>query len=84
MNNGSNCDILDELPVQVLNGFGGAIRDQHVLCGGYNGENRAKDCYVVGETSPFLQLNQPRSYGSSVVLPNNTLFLTGMLSTRSI
>ena len=79
MNSGSNCDVLDELPVQVLNGFGGVVKNQHVLCGGYNGENRTKDCYIIGETTPLFELIQPRSYGSSVVLPNNSLFLTGIL-----
>ena len=57
--------------------FGGRVADNFLVCGGRDGSARRKECYKVGETTPFLELLQPRFYAASVVLPNNTLLITG-------
>ena len=59
---------------------GGRISENdYIYCGGTNGNNFFKECYKLGENSPFAELLNPQTSGSSVVLPNSTLFLTGKL-----
>ena len=77
LNPDANCDEFGLLEIGVNNAFGGRIADNFLVCGGWDGSARRKECYKVGETTPFLELLQPRSRGASVVLPNNTLFITG-------
>ena len=74
----ANCAEFGTLERGVYHAFGGRIAENFLVCGGWD-ENgaRRKECYKVGETTPFLELLQPRSSGASVVLPNNTLFITG-------
>ena len=74
----ANCAEFGTLERGVDSAFGGRVGDSFLVCGGLD-ENYAsrKECYKVGETTPFLELLQPRSWGASVVLPNNTLFITG-------
>ena len=57
---------------------GGRIsKNDYIYCGGSDGNNRLKECYILGENSPFAELLNPQTSGSSVVLPNSTLFITG-------
>ena len=73
----ANCAEFGTLERGVEYAFGGRVADNFLVCGGRDGSARRKECYKVGETTPFLELLQPRWYGASVVLPNNTLFITG-------
>ena len=79
LNPDANCDEFGTLERGVDYAFGGKVADNsYVVCGGGDGSLVIrKECYKVGETTPFLELLQPRSDGASVVLPNNTLFITG-------
>ena len=78
LNPEATCDIYAVLPEGVNCAFGGKVANEFVICGGYtDGAGYSKNCYKVGETAPFVELIQPRAYGSSVVLSNNTLILLG-------
>ena len=78
LNPDANCDEFGLLEIGVYFAFGGRVADSFLVCGGLDENNaRRKECYKVGETTPFLELLQPRHWGASVVLPNNTLFITG-------
>ena len=81
LNPEANCADFGTLEQGVYAAFGGRVADNFLVCGGQD-ENGAprKECYKVGETTPFLELLQPRYLGASVVLPNNTLFITGEYS----
>ena len=78
LNPEANCADFGTLERGVDYAFGGRVADNFLVCGGSD-ENYAlrKECYKIGETTPFLELLQPRYLGASVVLPNNTLFITG-------
>ena len=73
----ANCADFGTLERGVDVAFGGRVGDNFLVCGGYDGIASRKECYKVGETTPFLELLQTRNWGASVVLPNNTLFITG-------
>ena len=73
----ANCAEFGTLERGVYYAFGGRVADNFLVCGGRDGSGLRKECYKVGETTPFLELLQPRSRGASVVLPNNTLFING-------
>ena len=74
----ANCAEFGTLERGVEYAFGGRVADNFLVCGGRERIGvRRKECYKVGETTPFLELLQPRYLGASVVLPNNTLFITG-------
>ena len=88
--NGKNAEIIDlvnpdaicenyaVLQEGVFFAFDGRVANEFVVCGGYlDGGVSSKNCYKVGETSPFVELIQPHYGGSSVVLSNNTLLLLG-------
>ena len=78
LNPDANCADFGTLERGVYGAFGGRVADSFLVCGGYDENSaRRKECYKIGETTPFLELLQPRSRGASVVLPNNTLFITG-------
>ena len=78
LNPEANCADFGTLEQGVYAAFGGRVADNFLVCGGSEENNaRRKECYKVGETTPFLELLQPRNWGASVVLPNNTLFITG-------
>ena len=80
LNEDSNCDLFPDLPVEVKDAFGGRIDDNFVLCGGHHfGDpfDKSDQCYLVGQTEPFVQMTRPMIAGSTVILPNQTLFLTG-------
>ena len=77
LNPDANCDEYGLLEIGVDYAFGGRVADNFLVCGGRDGSGLRKECYKVGETTPFLELLQPRDGGASVVLPNNTLFITG-------
>ena len=75
LNPEATCDTFAVLQEGVYAAFGGKVGNEFVVCGGYY---YSKNCYKVGETSPFVELIHPRAYGSSVVLyPNNTILLLG-------
>ena len=57
--------------------FGGKVSNDYIYCGGWDGNDYIKECYKVGENTPFLRLLHPRSSGAGVILPNQTLFITG-------
>ena len=79
LNPDANCDDFGMLEKGVKYAFGGKLANTSFLvCGGWD-ENgvRLKECYKVGKPTPFLELLQPRFYAASVVLPNNTLLITG-------
>ena len=57
--------------------FGGKVSNDYIYCGGWDGNNYVKECYKIGEKTPFLELLHPRSSGAGVILPNDTLFITG-------
>ena len=73
-----NCDDFAILEKGVKYAFGGKLANSFLVCGGWD-ENgvRIKECYKIGKPTPFLELLQPRFYAASVVLPNNTLLITG-------
>ena len=77
LNPEATCDTYGVLYESVDYAFGGRVANEFVVCGGNTDEGRSKNCYKVGETSPFVELIQPRSSGSSVVLSNDTLILLG-------
>ena len=77
LNPDANCDEYGLLEIGVGWAFGGRVANNFLVCGGWDGSALRKECYKVGETTPFLELLQPRCCGASVVLPNNTLFITG-------
>ena len=78
LNPEATCDTYAVLHESVYHAFGGKVANEFVVCGGYlDGGVRSKNCYKVGETTPFVELIHPRAYGSSVVLSNNTLILLG-------
>ena len=79
----ANCADFGTLEQGVEYAFGGRVADKFLVCGGYDGRDLRKECYKVGETTPFLELLQPREDGASVVFPNNTLFITGESSNYS-
>ena len=86
MNPDSKCLYSVKLPYNVSSAFGGKIDNKSIFCGGafvgYDFDHRFhvyKDCYVVGENIPFVQLTNPRYGGASVMLPNGTLFITGRI-----
>ena len=72
LNPEATCDTYGVLQEGVYYAFGGKVANEFVVCGGIS-----KNCYKVGETAPFVELIQPRSSGSSVVLSNDTLILLG-------
>ena len=77
-NPNSVCDPYAVLENGTYYSSGGRISENdYIYCGGSDGNNRLKECYKRWENSPFTELLQPQTGGSSVVLPNNTLFLTG-------
>ena len=58
--------------------FGGKVANNFLVCGGLNDSSgSSKECYKVGETTPLLELPQPRDKGASVVLQNDSLLITG-------
>ena len=69
LNHDANCEDFGLLEIGVSRAFGGHIGKYFVVCGGKD-ENHdiRKECYKVGETTPFLQLLQPRYEGASIVL----------------
>ena len=72
------CDPYAVLENGTYYSSGGRISENdYIYCGGSDGNNRLKECYKLGESSPFAELLNRQTSGSSVVLPNNTLFLTG-------
>ena len=73
----ANCADFGTLERGVELAFGGRVADNFLVCGGWNGSASRKECYKVGETTPFLNLPYPRGEGGSVVLPNNSLLTTG-------
>ena len=80
LNPEADCDIYAVLPKEVHFAFGGRVAQEFVICGGSTyaeEEVISKKCYKVGETTPFVELINPRKSGSSVVLSNNTLLLLG-------
>ena len=77
LNPEATCDTYGALQEGVIGAFGGKVANEFVVCGGYADGGRSKNCYKVGESAPFVELIQPRSQGSSVVLSNNTLLLLG-------
>ena len=77
LNPEATCDNYAVLEEGVGYAFGGRVANEFVVCGGDADGVRSKSCYKVGETAPFVELIQPRSEGSSVVLSNNTLLLLG-------
>ena len=77
LNPEATCDTYAVLQEGVYRAFGGKVADEFVVCGGYLDGQTSKNCYKVGETTPFVELIQPRARGSSVVLSNNTLILLG-------
>ena len=78
LNPEATCDTYGALQESVDWAFGGKVANEFVVCGGYLGGGvRSKNCFKVGETTPFVELIQPRNSGSSVVLSNNTLLLLG-------
>ena len=76
LNPDANCADFGTLERRVY-AFGGKVAGNFLVCGGNDGNASLKECYKVGETTPFLELLQPRSQGASVVLPNNSLLITG-------
>ena len=83
LNSDATCADFGTLERGVDYAFGGRVADNFLVCGGRDGSGLRKECYKVGETTPFLELLQPRDGGASVVLPNNTLFITGESSNYS-
>ena len=77
LNPEATCDTYGVLQEGVGYAFGGKVANEFVVCGGIADGGRSKNCYKVGETTPFVELIQPRNSGSSVVLSNNTLLLLG-------
>ena len=80
LNEDNNCDLFPDLPVEVKDAFGGRVSNDFVLCGGHHfGDpfDKSDQCYIVGQTEPFVQMTRPMIAGSTVILPNQTLFLTG-------
>ena len=78
LNPEATCDNYAVLEEGVHHAFGGKVANEFVVCGGYlGGGGRSKNCYKVGETTPFVELIQLCYGGSSVVLSNNTLLLLG-------
>ena len=74
----ADCDLYAHVPVDVHSALGGKVLDQHILCGGIDDQIEVhKDCFKIGETKPFLELLQPRYDGDSVILSNNTIFISG-------
>ena len=79
LNPRSNCDIFSKMPIELSQAFGGKVMDDYIVCGGQEpkfGPIR-DECYKVGTNTSFLKLSKPKYCGATVVLPNNTLFLTG-------
>ena len=89
LNENYECDsIYNGHDVHIYGAIGGRINDDFVFCGGLRGIHRnnktlLNHCYVLGQESPIenikWQLSSPfaHNHNSGVVLPNNTLFLTG-------
>ena len=77
LNPEATCDNYAVLEEGVGYAFGGRVANEFVVCGGYVGGGRSKNCYKNGETAPFVELIQLCYGGSSVVLSNNTLLLLG-------
>ena len=77
----SNNEVFERMPMltEVELSFGGKVLNDYIYCGGWNGNDYVKECYKVGEKTPFLELLQPRSSGAGVILPNDTLFITGKI-----
>ena len=83
LNPSANCDIYAVIQDNIVVAFGGKVSNEYLLCGGQIDlpvfGPLSKKCFKIGETAPFLELLQPRALGASVVLPNNTLLITGEL-----
>ena len=78
-NSQSVSQVFTRMPMltEVELSFGGKVLNDYVYCGGWDGNDYVKECYKVGEKTPFLELLHPRSSGAGVILPNDTLFITG-------
>ena len=80
LNEDSDCDLFPDLHFAVQDAFGGRIDNDYVLCGGGNYEDpdyKSDQCYHIGEREPFVKMTRPLISGSTVILPNQTLFMTG-------
>jgi hypothetical protein len=75
--------VLADYPIDQVGGsFGGLLNDNiPLICGGYRYSGYGKrhdDCFDIGRTAEIqLKLSEPRSYGASVVLDGQTLWITG-------
>ena len=79
LSNPHSLQVFTKMPMltEIELAFGGKISNDYIYCGGWDGNDYVKECYKIGGKNPFLELIQPRSSGAGVVLPNDTLFITG-------
>ena len=84
LNENYECDsIYNGHDEHIFGANGGRINDSFVSCGGklglhQNNVTNLEKCYILGQKSPIKYLVLPYLRNrDGVILPNNTLFLTG-------
>ena len=61
------CQLLSDTSTR-WGSFGGLIQKQPIICGGFDGRNVLKDCFLIGKPNKKIQMLEKRGDAASVVL----------------
>ena len=76
---GIKCNNWPDFPISVRGATGGLIGDIVIICGGYNGPLYVNECYSLTSEKATLvtHMSVGREYAASIVINDNTLWVTG-------
>ena len=77
-NPNAQCDMLDDYPQKVMLSTGALLQnDKPLICGGWNDQLIKNDkCNIIGHEGQ-IQLQEKRAGASSIVIDEDTLWITG-------
>ena len=71
------CEKFQDLPIELDLAFGGLLENRPIICGGHSNLTYETKCYEIGTNEIIAELNQPRCCGASMILNEETLWISG-------
>ena len=77
INPNMKCEDFQDLSIELDLAFGGLLENRPIICGGHSNLTYETKCYEIGTNEIIAELNQPRCCGASVILNEETLWISG-------